>query len=328
MKKYQAKSPCCLAKVNHFGSRRRQCIICKKTWRIRKKKTGRKRKKVSTDLVKSFFKHEIPSMAYISQKKSVSDTCIQTTMTKSRDLLTKMTPWQNTPAGNLIMIADAVVEMIEGKWLTVYIMLVRNTSDSIAVILPPLILYGGESPQGWHGAFLSIDRAIMARIKAVVCDGHRGILLEAHDRNWIVQRCHFHLLARIQSRRSRFATARNKEEARKIFYHVQNVLKSGDEKEIRESLNLLEEIGWRSTSKEIRTVLNGFRTNYKDYRSYLTSPELNLPTTSNAAESLASMIGYLKIRMRGFPTMNSFVKWIIALLKFRQTIQCNKYQPR
>lgn len=328
MKIYQAKSPCCREKVNCFGSRRRQCVLCKKTWRIRKKKTGRKRKRISTKPVESFFRHEISSMAYLSIKKSVSNTLIQTMMTRSRDLFIKKTPWPQVPEGALIIVADAVVEMIEGNWRTVYLVLARSVSGSTAVILPPLILLGGESPRGWHEAFGKIQLSITGRIIAVICDGHRGILFEARDRHWIVQRCHFHLLARIQSRRSRFAIARHKEEASAIFHHVNVVLKSTNEKALQESLNILEEIGWLSKSREIRTVLSGFITKYKDFRSYLIYPELNLPTTSNSAESLASMIGHLKIRMRGFPTLHSFTKWILALLKFRQRIKCNKYQPR
>jgi len=36
-----AKSLCCGAQVRRFGRRRRQCTLCKRTWRIRQKKRGR-----------------------------------------------------------------------------------------------------------------------------------------------------------------------------------------------------------------------------------------------------------------------------------------------
>lgn len=179
---------------------------------------------------------------------------------------------------------------------------------------------------GWHRAFDSIDLKARIRIKAIVCDGHRGILLETNDRNWSIQRCHFHLLARIQSRKSRFAIARNKDEAHYIFRHVNIVLKSRNDRDVQTSLNLLEEVGWLSKSKEIRNILKGFTTNYRDFRSYILHPGLRLPTTNNTAESLASLIAHLKNRLRGFPTMNSFAKWVIALLKFRQQMKCNEHQ--
>jgi hypothetical protein len=327
MRKKHKKSVCCGLRIIKFGSKRRQCVGCKKTWRIWKKKVGRKKKRISTELVKSFFRHEISSMSFISRKKSMSESFVQKEMIKSRDLFVKKTSWQEVPDGDLLLIADAVVEMVENKWRTIYLILARSIKDSQAIILPPFIISFVETPFGWHQAFENVPPAILGRVRAVVCDGHRGILYEARDRNWIVQRCHFHLIARIQSRRSRYALSRNKEESKKIFNHVGVVLKSTEQKEIQKSLNILEEIGWISKSREIRTTLNGFATNYKNFRSYIDYPELNLPITSNTAESLASTIADLKRRMRGFPTMNSFEKWIIALLKFRQNIKCNKYQP-
>src|SRR5262245_9130522 len=35
-----AKSPCCRAKIYRFGSRHRQCSLCKRTWSVRRKKRG------------------------------------------------------------------------------------------------------------------------------------------------------------------------------------------------------------------------------------------------------------------------------------------------
>lgn len=327
MEKYQAKSPCCGAKVDHFGLRRRQCFLCKKTWRIRKKKTGRKVKRVSTKLVESFFKHQISSVSHTATRKKISRSSMQNLMLKSRDLLIKKFSWPKIPEGNLLLIADAVVEMVEGKWRTVYMMLLRGISETDAFIVPPLILDGTETTYGWNRAFKTLDSSVTSRIKAVVSDGHKGILLEAKDYGWVVQRCQFHLLARIQGRRSRFALGKHKEEANEIYHHVCVVFKNLDQKTIQSSLNILEEIGWHSTSNEIKLTLRGFVTNYRDYRSYITHPELNLPTTNNTAESLASTVGYLKIRMRGFPTMQSFEKWVTALFKFRKSIKCNKHQP-
>jgi hypothetical protein len=327
MIKKHEKSACCGLKIIKFGNKRKQCTGCKKTWRVWKKKVGRKKKRVSVKLVESFFKHEISSMSFVSRKKNKSESFVQKEMLKSRDLFVEKTSWQKVPDGDLLLIADAVVEMVEDKWRTIYLILARSIKDSQAVILPPLIVSSVENPSGWHQAFESVPPAILECVKAVVCDGHRGILYEAKDRKWIIQRCHFHLIARIQSRRSRYILSRNKEESKKIFSHVGVVLKSTDQKQVQKSLNILEEIGWTSKSKEIGTTLNGFATNYENFRSYIDYPELNLPITSNTAESLASTIADLKRRMRGFPTMNSFEKWIIALLKFRQNIRCNKYQP-
>jgi len=327
MHKKHEKSVCCKRKIIRFGNRRRQCVGCERTWRVWQKKTGRKRKRISIKFVESFFKHEISSMLYLSRKKKVSETFVQNKIAKSRDLFLETTSWPKIPKGDLIIVADAVVEVVEKKWRTVYLILVRGVNESDAFILPPIILDGIETSPGWHQAFIGVDSGILARAKAVVSDGHRGIILEALDRGWIIQRCHFHLLAAIQSRRSRSILTRHKDESLLTFKHVDIVLKCRDMDLVQQSLNILEEISWISTSRVLRKILCGFVTNHKDFRSYIYHPNLNLPVTNNTAESLASIIADLKRRMRGFPTMNSFAKWVTALLKFRQTIKCNKYQP-
>lgn len=204
--------------------------------------------------------------------------------------------------------------------------MVRHVSSDTATILPPFITDGTETCERWRRAIETIPKEILCRIRAIVCDGHVGLVTEGLWRNWIIQRCHFHLLARIQSRRSRFQIARHKQEAEKIFTHLYVALAHPDAVRITESLNILEEISWLSTSPEIRKVLSGFVRNYKDYRSYLVHPGLHLPITNNSAESLASSIADLKHRMRGFKTSYSFQCWIVALLKFKRQVKCRGYQ--
>src|SRR5512145_827961 len=55
MHSWHAKSPCCRAKIYHFGSRRRQCSHCKRTWRIRNKRRGRKPRRTHPRSLKTVF---------------------------------------------------------------------------------------------------------------------------------------------------------------------------------------------------------------------------------------------------------------------------------
>ena len=329
MNKKHEKSVCCRARYVRFGVRRRQCVSCKRTWRVWRKKLGRKRKRGATEFVENFLNREIASLSSLARKRGYSESYVQKKLKRSRDSFILKTAWSPMPEGGLIAIADAVVELVEKRWRTVHLILVRQISGDSAVILPPFIRNGTETCDGWRQAFEQAPREVLARIQALVCDGHRGLVNEGHWRKWVMQRCHFHLLARIQSRRSRWQIARHKEEAETIFKNIHLVLENDDKKEIAKALNLLEEIGWLSTSPEIRKVLSGFVNNYVEFRSYLIHPKLNLPTTNNTAESLASSIADLKHRMRGFPTMESFTQWIIALLKFKKTLKCRgRNQPR
>ena len=55
MHSWHAKSPCCRAKIHHFGSRRHQCSYCKRTWRIRNKRRGRKPRRAYPQSLKAVF---------------------------------------------------------------------------------------------------------------------------------------------------------------------------------------------------------------------------------------------------------------------------------
>lgn len=252
---------------------------------------------------------------------------LEDALKRSRDDFLLRNPYAPIPDGDLILIADAVVEFIEKTWLTAYLMLLRNVAEDTAIILPPFFRAGTETYSGWWEALETIPDSAKTRIKALVCDGHRGLVGEAAWRKWVLQRCHFHLLAKIQSRRSLSWIARNKKEAEIIFSHVREVLKGNNEKSILDSLNALEEVSWVSSSPIIRTTLSGFVKHYEDYRAYLKYPELHLPTTNNTAESLAGLIADLKSRLRGFKTKASLENWISALLKFKKKMKCNGYQP-
>ena len=83
-----------------------------------------------------------------------------------------------------------------------------------------------------------------------------------------------------------------------------------------------------TSSRVLRSVLSGFLTHYRDYRTYLVYPELYLPRTSNTAESLIGMIRSLCYRARGFRTIHALRAWIEALIKHRRTVRCNGvHQP-
>lgn len=328
MKKKHEKSACCRADIIKYGNKRRQCVECRRTWSVWKKRRGRKRKRIGANLARAFLNREIASLAALARKRNCSEAHVQETFRKSRECFIQKTSWPIVPQGDLIIVADGVMEMIERRWHTVYLMLVRSLSSNTAVILPSLIARGTETALGWRMAMDTIPVSVMNRIRAIVCDGHRGLVGAGLRNRWVIQRCQFHLLARIQSRRSRFRIARNKKEAEAIFAHVRVVLSSTDETAVNASLVTLEQIGWKSTSPEIRNVLSGFVKNYRDYRSYLTHPSLHLPTTTNTAECLASAVADLKQRMRGFPTLRSFERWIIALLKFKKQIACNGFRQQ
>lgn len=328
MNKLHEKSACCKAQIIKYGKRRRQCVSCKRTWRLWKCARGRKRKRINHNLIKIFLNRETIAISKTAEKRKQPESTLQDALRRSRDDFLLHETYAAIPSGDLIMVADAVIELIRGKWITTYLMLLRSVSGDTAVILPPFFRRGTETYEGWSEAFETIPKTAQIRIKSLVCDGHTGLVGEAKERGWVLGRCHFHLLARIQSRRSLSFIARNKEEATRIFLNVRIVLYDKNQQKIFAALNVVEEIGWTSKSPTIRTTLSGFVKHYEDYRTYLQYPELHLPTTNNTAESLASLIGGLKYKLKGFKTEASLEKWITALIKFRKKMKCNGFhQP-
>jgi transposase-like protein len=225
---------------------------------------------------------------------------------------------------NLIIIADALVKLVDKKWHTWYFMLVRPIYSDHAIALPPFHRQGTETVAGWRKAFDSADKSVLSRIKAIVCDGHRGLVFEAKWRKWKLQRCHFHLIARIQGRRSKWKLSRHYEEGRRIYKLVNLVLKEKNDLKVLSSLNELEEIGWTNRSPEIRKTLSGFVNHFQDYRTYLRYPKLRLPATSNSAESFIGLVEEVCKRARGFRNINVLKEWIICISKTRGAIKCKE----
>lgn len=326
------KSLCCRGKIRRFGKRRRQCIICKKTWRVWRKHRGRKKKRISNNFFVRYLKHEIPPLSAMARKYNLSEVILKNRLKRSRDVFLTKTLWPSLPKSkNLIIIADAMVIYTKEGWYTFYFILCKKIKDSEAIITPPNIIKGTETTMGWYETldkFSEIIKVKKANIKAIVCDGHRGFISYAKWNNILIQRCHFHLIARLQSRRSKWKHSQHREEGERIYKLVKEVLTNPNEKAIVSILDELEEISWSNKSPEIRKTLAGFVNHYRDFRTYLYHPSLHLPTTSNTAESFIGCIKGLRHKARGFRTLDSFQKWICALIKHKKKIKCNGYyQP-
>lgn len=324
MKKIHEKSACCRASSIKFGAKRRQCTWCRRTWTLWSQRRGRKRKRVSVHVVERFLEH-VPGSAYgRARHRSCSPRSMTRDILRSRDLLNRTYSWSSPPdTDTLILVVDAVIKQVAGTQWTAYCFFARAPHKAKAVILPPVILPGGETQTGWNRAFAMLSPLVRRRIRAIVCDGHRGPVNYAKRHAWLIQRCHFHLIAALQGRRSRWARGRHRDEGRRVFALVREALVTQDERRCAELAIDIDNLALSTTSPQLRRALRGFANNRDDFRTYLHHPELNLPTTSNTAESFISSIEELCHRLRGFPTESSIKLWIEALAKFKRTITCN-----
>lgn len=287
---------------------------------MRPKKRGRKRRRITMEPVRKYLTHERIPLS--RERNTLTKAARSARLRTERDVFNQKQEWVLVPSGPLIMIADAIVYYSDKKWHTWFFIFVRSIYDEDAVILPPYYAGGRETADEWSEAMACVPQEVLHRVKALVCDGHRGLTREALWRGWLIQRCHFHLLKAIQARRSRWTMGRHQEEALEIHALVNRMLKQSNDHELTQTLSRIEEIGWATKSVILKKVLRGFVTSAEDYRTYLANPELNLPTTSNTAESLNALIQALSSRTHGFRTVASLNAWIIALCKARGTMKC------
>lgn len=323
MNKIHAKSPCCHGKIIKFGSRRRQCIICRKTWTIRQRKKGRKKKRVNHSLLVRYLNKEITSLNSLYHRSP--EKTAQMSYRLRQSLVDYMSrPWPIIPKGeDLIVIADAMFKRHLGKSYTVYFILIKEVASQNAIIVKPYILAGKESALGWKRAFAKLPKRTSSSIKVMVSDGHKGILKIARQHDWLIQRCHFHLISSFQGRRSKSKYSFHRNEGRLLYRATIKAITTTDEKILRKSLETIRQIATTAASPRFRYMLNGFLKDYERFRTYLKYPKLNIPKTSNSAESLVSGARELCSRAKGFKTMKSVKLWIYAYAKNKKTIVCN-----
>lgn len=329
MKNLHAKSPCCRGRIIRFGKRRRQCASCKHTWRIRRKKRGRKSKRARLDFFLKYLNHQTPSLYALAKIKTAkSEDRLQRELKSSLRKFLKLTPWPDPSPliQPVIAVADAMIFSINGKSFTFYFIILKPIGEIKAVIMKPYCLKGKESWIGWQKAFQRLPKPVLRKICALVSDGHAGLLSAAKQNHWLIQRCNFHIIAKIQGRRSRWLRSRHRETGERLYRLLKEILTNPDESSLAASVQELKLIG-RASGGQLARYLSGFAKHYQEYRTYLRYPELNLPRTSNSAEAIIGGIRKLCNRAHGFRTIKSLTLWIHAYVKRRRTITCNGYLP-
>lgn len=305
-----AKSPCCHASVWQHGTRRRYCSACHRTWSLRKKRRGRKRNRCTGKALIRYFEHGNRKLSSYRLRKEL-------------EYFLTHSPWQSVPDGQLIVIADAFYARVAKKRVVVYLTLVRPVDSTEAVILPPTLGDSVESYAGWRAHFETLPTPIARRLVAAVCDGRVGLVALVRERNLVLQRCHFHFLARLQVKRSKLPSSGNYAEGLRLYRLAKAALIPRTD--VLATLRKLSAKA-RTAPPGLRTVLSGFVVNYKDYLAYRRYPALRLPTTTGTAESLVGSIRELLRQLRGVRTRAALEKWVSAYLKYCRTRQCNYQQ--
>lgn len=332
MIKKHTKSPCCSAPVRRYGKRRRQCGTCETTWRIRKKKRGRNPKRTDTRMVIAYLERDIATIRMLAAQRHESKSNAQRALAKSLAYFIRAHPrdWERRiPAHNdLLLVADAMWYRIAGRKYVMYLLLLRPRTHDEASIWLPHMAEGHEDIRGWSEAIATIPEAVQARIGAIVCDGGTGIIAYAHQRGWLLQRCHFHLLAALQNYLTTGPRSRQRPFALRVMRLAHAVITSKDMRTMHSALRSLDAIRRITRSRGLRRTLGGLLLHWREYRTYREHPEWRLPATSNAAESCVQCIRDLLYRCRGFRGQRQLIHWLTAFTIYKKTIRCRpKNQP-
>lgn len=317
MKLLHAKSPCCRSTIWRKGGRRRICSKCKKTWRIRLKHRGRKKKRIYIPTFQKIVSlHE--SLRSASDRLGIPRTTLQDRLPKYVDTITR----SPIPQGPYILIVD-------GMWwkeYVVYLILVRPVCSIQATILDPVMYKGKELGRTWKEVFDALPKHIHSNVVALVADGLVGLDSYANKHGWTFQRCHFHFLASLYRFRGRkLNKMKGTHMIREhVFQLVREALRTRDMKRLKDINTRLFALREQpDIPKWIAIRIRGYFIHYQHLHAYRDCPQYNIPTTTNSSECLIRQLRELIALKRGFYTTESFLKWITAKIRLMKTIRCN-----
>jgi transposase-like protein len=318
------KSPCCRGKIIRFGERRRQCTLCRKTWRVWQRSRGRKKKRKNIKLVFQYLDCDFVSLRKEAKQRKVNESSLRRSLKKSTQHFVATTEWKKIcKKGPYVLMADAVIKYIKRKWYTVYVVAIKQPNQAVATIFPPQVLQGKESYHGWRKVLDDIPEETRKKVAVLTCDSHKGLVYYARWSGWKVQRCQAHLIFALAGRRSRSHWSRHQKEGEQIYQLTKIIFTTKKLKVLNSALTKIEALGWETNSRTLRSIINGFVRSYEEYRTSLENPCLNIPTTNNAMESFFSQFQELCHRARGFSSVESLTLWATAFAKHKKQITCN-----
>jgi len=324
MNSWHAKSPCCRAKIHHFGSRRRQCSHCKRTWRIRKKRRGGKARRTRPGVLKAVLL-DGRTLKTLAPRYRVTRQGLGRRFRRTLRQFVLRSRRLCVPRGPLVLVLDGLYFRFGGKDWVLYVMAVKPLHQNRAVFLDPVLLPGRENMRGWSQAFTTIPAYIHRRIQASVSDEISGIIKLGTSQGWIVQLCHFHLISRLQNcrgRRNRRLAGRPLRE--KLYQLTRKALEIRAGPRLNTVLKELRRLVRRAKRlRVIRMIVREFLRRVDHFRAYQKYPKLNLPTTTGSVEAMNRRIRDLMRQTRSISSPQALHLWATALIRMRPFVMCN-----
>jgi hypothetical protein len=220
----------------------------------------------------------------------------------------------------LMVIIDALWQYFHGDLWTLYCIAIKANGSDKAIFLDPVLKPGKESACHWNAVLDELPTGINNRIIAVVSDGIRGIETIAENRQWIQQRCHFHLLSQLQKMRGKRSSTSGRIIREQIYATGAAALVEQSPRKLTRHCNRLNALSEDPLCpKAMKMIVRDFLRRLSAFRSYLAYPQLSLPTTVNVMESANSLI---RRRVGTVNTPNAWQKWAIAIIRCKSIFFC------
>ena len=279
MNTQHAKSPCCGTRIYRFGSRRRQCTSCKRTWTSRPRKRGRPRIRVSSQLLTQVFLRRATLRHLAHRRSSLALPAFRYRFRQTlRQWIARPYP-HAIPSGPLILLADALWFRFNGRLWILYLMALKPRASSTALFLDPVLLPDKEGAFKWQSVFNQLPP--QANIQAMVVDNLNGMTKIAAQRHWILQLCHFHLLMKFEGRYQRRLIGGYVRH--ELFRLVRQALELPESFQFQQCLTRLTVLTKHpDLSPRIQAMIRELLLTLPYHRAYRCHPLLRLPTTNNA----------------------------------------------
>ena len=324
MNSSHAKSPCCGVKIYRFGSRRRQCSHCKRTWSIRRKKRGRKRWRASPGFLNAVLLQG-RTLKSLAPRTGLTPQALSHRFRRAMHQLVSRPRALRVPAGPLVLLIDGLYFRFNRRPWVLYLMGLKPCHQNHALFLDPLLFPGREEIGCWSQTISTLPVGVHKRIRALVSDQIRGITSLAVHKGWVLQLCHFHLISQLQGNRGRRKRKVADRTMREVCYQLtRQALELPDGPKLQRVLERLKKLVRQpGGATRTRMVVREFLRRTDQFRAYRKYPHLELPTTTGTVEAMGRIVRDLMRQTRSIRSPHALQMWATALIRQRPKVTCN-----
>jgi hypothetical protein len=257
----------------------------------------------------------------LAQRHHRSTSNLQWRLREALASLLAKPPAPAIPDGDLVLVVDGIWSVFRGRHWVLYNMALKPVASDVAWFLDPLLRPDRESTIKWDEALRTIPPELFGRVRALVSDGITGISLLAQRHGWLLQLCHRHLLAVLEIKLGRRRWQRAVQQpGRGIRGAIREALVTADDVRAAELCQEVLRLSQHpNCTAGLRSTARSFVQHQLAYRAYLLRPELRLPATTCALESMNRLL------RQAISTANSpdaLLHRATAFLRLRKTIVC------